>query len=156
VALLAAFVAAPAAAEPVKVEAVLAPTQQIKADFKDGSKQFVLMVRREGKSTGQGMLASATVVEYGWHDIQPPHGGHPHGYLEVTAANGDVAYLKWTVRAVFVKGDDKPKLIDYGFWELSSGNGKFANMRGVGTLEIKAASPTERLFVLEGEIAPKP
>ena len=36
-------------AEPVAVEAVMAPTQSIRMDFKDGSNHFVLMVQREGQ-----------------------------------------------------------------------------------------------------------
>jgi hypothetical protein len=57
---------------------------------------------------------------------------------------------------VFARGDEKPKLVDYGFWELTSGTGQFKDMRGVGTLEIKGVSPTDRKFILEGEISPKP
>ena len=143
-------------AEPVAIEAVMAPTQSIRMDFKDGSNHFVLMVQREGESTGSGILAGAQVVEQGWHDIHPPFGADPLGYLEFTAENGDVAYIKWTVRAVFVKGDERPRLIDYGHWELVSGTGQFEGKTGVGTLEIKPASPTDRLFVLTGEIADKP
>ena len=143
-------------ADAVDVEAVMAPTNSMRMDFQDGSKHFVLMVRREGAAEGEGILAGAKVVEHGWHDINPPFGGDPQGYLEFTAANGDVAYVKWTVRAVFTRGEDKPKLIDYGHWELVSGTGQFAGMTGVGTMTIKPASKTDRLFTLTGEIAPKP
>ena len=149
-------VASTAAAAPVQLEAVLSPTDQIRLDFKDGSDHFVLMVRREGSAEGTGILDGAKVVEHGWHDIQPPHGADPQGYLELTAANGDIAYLKWTVRAVFVKGQERPRLLDYGHWELVSGTGRFADMRGVGTVVIKAESPTDRRFILEGEIGKRP
>jgi hypothetical protein len=37
-----------ASAAPVSVRAVMSPTDEIRMDFKDGSKHFVLMVRREG------------------------------------------------------------------------------------------------------------
>lgn len=151
-----AIYAGPTMAEPVQVEAVMAPTQSIRMDFKDGSKRFVLMVQREGEASGSGILAGTKVVEQGWHDINPPMGGDPLGYLEFTAENGDVAYIKWIVRAVFMKGDERPRLIDYGHWELVSGTGQFAGKTGVGTLEIKPASPTDRLFVLAGEIADNP
>lgn len=147
---------AAAQADPVRVEAVMAPTNSIRMDFQDGSKHFVLMVRREGTAAGEGLLAGGKVIEHGWHDIHPPFGGDPHGYLEFTAPNGDVAYIKWTVRAVFTRGAEKPRLIDYGHWELVSGTGRFAGMRGVGTMTIKPASETDRLFTLEGEIAPAP
>lgn len=145
-----------AGAEPVRVEAVLAPTDSLRMDFKDGSKHFVLMVRREGMAEGEGIFAGTTVVEHGWHDIYPPVAGDPHGYLELTAPNGDVAYLKWTVRAVFIKGAKKPALFDNGVWELVSGTGRFAGLAGVGSLVIKPASPTDRRFIMAGEVGPKP
>ena len=59
-----------AGAAPVKFEAVVSPKEQIRLDFADGSKHFVLMVRREGKATGQGLLSGAQVTEYGRHDIK--------------------------------------------------------------------------------------
>jgi len=143
-------------AEPVRIEAVMTPTQSMRMDFADGSKHFVLMVRREGAATGDGIFAGAKVVEHGWHDIYPPVAGDPHGYLELTAPNGDVAYLKWTVRATFLKGAEKPALYDNGVWELVSGTGQFAGLAGVGSLLIKPASPTDRRFILEGEVGPRP
>ena len=83
-------------------------------------------------------------------------GADPHGYLQFKAANGDIANIKWTVRAVFFKGEKKPKLVDYGHWELVSGTWYFANRTGVGTLTIKPTSKTDRLFTLAGEIGPQP
>jgi len=150
------FFAGAALAEPVNIEAVMSPTDQIRMNFKDGSKHFVLMVRRTGTATGSGLLAGTSVVEQGWHDINPPFGADPQGYLEMTAANGDVAYLKWTVRAVFTKGEAKPELHDYGVWELVSGTGQFADKRGIGTLEIKPVTKTDRKYILSGEIGEKP
>jgi len=49
----------------LSVKAVMAPTDVLKMDFKDGSKHFVAMVRREGKAEGSGALAGASVTEYG-------------------------------------------------------------------------------------------
>jgi hypothetical protein len=143
-------------ADMVSVNAVMAPQESIRMDFGDGTKHFVLMVRREGKSEGTGALAGADVTEYGWHDINPPLGADPHGYLQFTTSSGDIANIRWTVRAIFFKGEDKPRLADYGHWELVSGTGQFANMTGVGTLTIKAASKTDRLFTLDGELGPRP
>lgn len=143
-------------AETVSLQAVMVPQETIRMDFGDGSKHFVLMVRREGKSEGTSALADASVSEFGWHDIDPPNGADPHGYLQFTADNGDVANIKFTVRAVFINDGDKPRLADYGFWELTSGTGQFASMTGVGTLTIKSASETDRLFSLEGELGPRP
>ena len=145
-----------AQADPLKVEAVMTPKEKIQLDFADGSKQFVLMVRREGDAKGTGLLNGTKVVEYGVHDIVPGVGGDPRGYLVMTATNGDTAYVKWQVRAVFVPGaDGKPQLLDNGFWEIASGTGSFAGMTGAGTLHIKAVSPTDRKFILEGDVFPK-
>jgi hypothetical protein len=143
-------------AQEVSVKAVMVPQESIKMNFKDGSKRFVLMVRREGTSEGTGALAGASVEEFGWHDINPPKDGNPQGFLQFTTANGDVANIQFTVRAVFLKGAEKPRLADYGFWELVSGTGQFKDMTGVGTLTIKPASKTDRTFTLNGELGPKP
>ena len=82
--LLAAAMSA-AQAEIVKFEAPVSQKEAIKLDFADGSKHFFLLVRREGKSEGQGPLADANVTEYGAHDIVPGVGGEPRGYLEFTS-----------------------------------------------------------------------
>lgn len=145
-----------AVAETFKVEAVLAPQEHMKLEFQDGSKHFVLLVRREGKAEGTGPFAGAAVMEYGMHDIIRGVGGEPRGYLEIATTSGDIAYLKWQVRAVFFKGEGKPRLADNGYWELAGGTGQFEGQRGLGTLVIKAASKTDRLFIIEGELAPAP
>lgn len=145
-----------AAAETMKVSAVLAPTKSMKLDFQDGSKHFVLLVQREGTAKGTGPLAGSAVTEYGMHDLIRGVGGDPRGYLEFKAPNGDIGYVQWHVRAIFFKGEKKPRLADYGFWQLVGGTGGLKGMTGVGTLTIKPASKTERLFTLEGEIGPKP
>jgi hypothetical protein len=145
-----------ASAETMKVEAVMAPTKSMKLDFQDGSKRFVLLVQREGNAKGSGPLAGSAVTEYGMHDITRGIGGDPQGFLEFKTPGGDIGYVKWRVRAVFFKGEKKPRLADYGYWELVGGTGGLSGMTGVGTLTIKPASKTERLFTLEGEIAPKP
>lgn len=143
-------------ADTIKISAVMAPTKAMKLDFQDGSKHFVLLVQREGKAEGTGPLAGSAVTEYGMHDIVPGVGGDPQGYLEFKTANGDIGYVQWRVKAIFFKGDKKPRLADYGYWKLVSGTGGLKDMTGVGTLTIKAASKTDRLFTLEGEIGPKP
>jgi len=140
-------------AAPVKIEAVVSPRDNIRLDFADGSKHFVAMMRREGKATGQGVLSGATVTEYGIHDIQPGIAGDPHGYLVFTLPEGDIAYVKWALRGVFVRGaDGKPMLLDNGVWEVVGGTGKLKGLQGAGTLHIKpASSPLDRNFILEGE-----
>ncbi len=140
-------------AESVKFEAPVAQKEAIKLDFADGSKHFFLLVRREGKSQGQGPLADANVVEYGAHDIVPGVGGEPRGYLEFTRPDGDKAYIKWTIQAVFVPGPDaKPRLLDNGLWQVVSGTGKLAKLKGAGTFHLVPTGPTDRRFVLEGEL----
>lgn len=144
-----------AMAEPLSVRATMVPKEQIKLDFKDGSGHFVLMVRREGTVSGSGLLDGASVVEFGRHDIVPGVAGDPSGYLVVTKGDGNIAYIKWTVRAVFLPGKDgKPEIHDNGFWEVVSGTGAFKDLKGAGTLHIKAAGPTDRIFILEGDLVP--
>ena len=148
---------ATARAEMIKLEAVMSPKQQMKLDFKDGSGHFVLMVQREGKAEGSGALAGAAVTEYGVHDIIPGVSGDPRGYLVFAGLNGDEAYVKWQVQATFIPGDDgKPKLLDNGVWQIVGGTGHFKTLKGAGILHIKAVSPTDRRFILEGELTPVP
>jgi hypothetical protein len=145
-----------ATAETVDVSAVLSPTQVIQLSFKDGSGHFVMMVQREGKSEGSGALSDASVTEYGMHDIIPGVSGDPQGYLVFKNSSGDEAYIKWKVRAVFLpQPGGKPKLEDYGFWEIAGGTGAFSGMKGVGSLQIKPAGKKERRFILKGEISQK-
>jgi len=144
------------AAEEISFSSVMTPTESIKMNFNDGSKHFVLMVHREGKVEGTGPLSGTDASEYGWHDINPPVGADPHGYFQFKTKKGDVANIKYTVRAVFFKGKDKPKLVDNGFWELVSGTGQFKGMTGSGTLSIKPASEKDRLFSFQGELGPRP
>jgi hypothetical protein len=83
----------------------------------------------------------------------PGVGGEPRGYLEFTKADGDKTYIKWTIQAVFVPGaDGKPKLLDNGVWQVVSGTGKLAKLQGAGTFHLVPAGPTDRRFVLEGEL----
>jgi len=142
-----------ALAAPVEVSAVMSPKEQMRLDFKDGSKHFVLLVRREGMAEGSGALAGTAVTEFGMHDIQRGVGGDPAGYLVFTADDGSEAYIKWRVRAVFVPAaDGKMKLLDNGYWEVAGGTGRYTDLQGAGTLHIKPASKTDRRFILNGEL----
>lgn len=145
-----------ALAAPVSVTTVLDPQERMRFEMGDGTPHFVLAVRREGVSEGEGALAGARVTEFGWHDIQPPLGGDPRGYLRFESENGDVAVIKFTMRAVFVKDAEKPQLHDNGFWEMVGGTGQFADKRGVGALTIEPAGGPKRLFTLTGLIDEKP
>ena len=62
-------------AEPAKFDALVAQKEAIRLDFADASKRFFLLVRREGKTEGQGPFAGANVREYGVHDVVPGVGG---------------------------------------------------------------------------------
>jgi hypothetical protein len=142
-----------AQAEPVKFEAVVTQKEAIRLDFADASKRFFLMVRREGKTEGQGPLAGSAVEEYGAHDVVPGVGGEPHGYLAFATADGSKAYLKWSILAVFVPGPDgKPKLLDHGVWQVVGGTGKLEKLKGAGTFRLRFPGPNDRRFVMEGEL----
>jgi hypothetical protein len=150
----AALAGSSAVAAPVAVEILLTPQEQMKYEFADGSKHFILAVRREGVAEGSGMFAGATVTEFGWHDVHPPISGSPQGYLRIATQNGDIAVLRWTVKAVFLKGESKPALFDNGVWELVRGTGQFTDMRGVGSLVIEPRGGPN-LFILKGELGDK-
>ena len=140
-------------AAPVKVEVVVSPKEQMRLDFADGSKRYLVMVKREGKATGNGPLVGATVVDWGMHDVMPGIGAEAHGYLVFTMPEGDIAYIKSQFRAVSVPGSDgKPKNLLNGFWEVVSGTGKLKGLQGAGTLRINVVSPTDRQWILEGEL----
>jgi hypothetical protein len=145
--------ASTADAEPVKFDALVVHKDGIRLDFVDKSKRFFMLVRREGKTEGQGPLAGAVVQEYGVHDVVPGVSGEPHGYLEFTKADGDKAYIKWMIQAVFVPGPNgKPKLLDNGVWQVIGGTGKMESLKGAGRFNLIATGPTERRFALEGEL----
>ena len=151
----AALMAGNALAEPVSIEVLLEPQEQVRFEFGDGSKHFVLAVRREGKAEGSGAFDGAAVTEMGWHDVTPPLSGEPQGYLQMTTENGDVAILRWSVKATFIKDQEgKPALVNHGSWELVSGTGQFEDKRGVGSLIIRPQGGPN-LFILEGEVGDK-
>jgi len=144
---------ADAGAAEMKVEAVMAPQEQMRLDFEDGSKHFVLLVRRTGTAKGSGPLADAEVTEFGMHDLVRGQDGDPRGYLVFSLADGSKAYIKFRVRAIFVPGPNgKPKLLDNGFWEVAGATGSLKGLKGAGTLHIKPASKTDRRFILNGEL----
>jgi len=147
------FVASAAQAEQVKFEALVTQKEASRLEFGDASKRFFLLVRREGRSEGQGPLANAAAQEYGAHDIVPGVGGEARGYLEFATMDGSKAYLRWIIHAVFIPGPDgKPKLLDNGVWQVVAGTGKLEKLKGAGTFRLQFPGPTERRFVLEGEL----
>lgn len=137
-------------AAPMKIEAVIAPKTESKLEFADGSKRYLLATQREGKASGNGPLAGATMLEWGMHDVNPAAGALAHGYLVFTAASGDVAYIKYQFRGVPVPdAEGKPRFLANGFWETVGGTGKFSGLRGTGALRF---NPREREMVLEGDL----
>jgi len=140
-------------AAPVKVEAVISPKAESKLEFADGSKRYLLATQREGKATGNGPLAGATMLEWGMHDVTPGIGALGNGYLVYTTNEGDVAYLKYQIRGIPVPGPDgKPRNLINGFWEVSASTGKLKGLRGAGTVHINTVSPKERQWILEGDL----
>jgi hypothetical protein len=138
-------------AAPMKIEAVITPKTESKLEFADGSKRYLLATQREGKTSGTGPLAGATMLEWGVHDVDPSTGAHANGYLVFTAANGDIAYLKYQFRGVPVPGaDGKPRFVANGFWETAGGTGKLKGLRGIGSVHF---NPRERHWTLEGDLA---
>ena len=140
-------------AAPVKIEAVISPKAESKLEFVDGSKRYLLATQREGMTVGNGPLAGATMLEWGVHDVRPGTGAHGNGYLVFTAADGDIAYLKYQFRALWVPvGERKTDILINGHWEVVGGTGKFQGLRGAGTAQIKRLSPKERQWILEGDL----
>ncbi len=71
--------------------------------------------------------------------------------------DGDEAYVKWQIQANFVPGEDgKPKLLDNGVWQVAGGSGHFKGLKGAGIVHIKAVSPTDRRFTLDGDLVASP
>lgn len=140
-------------AAPVKVEAVISPKAESKLEFADGSKRYLLAIQREGKATGNGPLAGATMLEWGMHDVAPGVGAIGNGYLVFTISEGDVAYLKYQFRMIPVPGPGgKPQILINGFWEVAGSTGKLKGLRGAGTVHVNAVSPKERQWILEGDL----
>ncbi len=147
-----ATIAGTAWAEPLNVKAVMSPKEQIYVDLPTAQKHFILFVKREGKATGTGILDGAQLTEYGMHDIRPGVDGSPRGYIVAKLPNGDQAVIQWEVQATFIPGPDgKPKLLDNGVWRFIGGGGGFEGIKGAGILHIRAVSPTDREFSLDGE-----
>jgi hypothetical protein len=148
---------APASAEPMVLDAVLSTQEDISLAFKDDSRHFVVLLRREGSASGDGVFKDAKVVEFGMHDVTRGEDAKASGYIEATTTAGDIAYFRWRLRAFFVSGPDgQVKPINSGYWELSGGTGPFATLRGVGTLLIEFLNKTERRYLLEGDLSPAP
>ncbi|GIX48910.1 MAG: hypothetical protein KatS3mg131_3121 [Candidatus Tectimicrobiota bacterium] len=149
--LLAAGLPAAEALESLRLQAVMTPREAIRYDFPAPPQHFVLLVRRTGTVEGSGIWQGAQAVEYGMHDIRPGDEGVARGYLVLTLASGDQAFIQWQVQATFVPGPEgKPKLLDNGVWRFVGGTGSLSGIKGAGILHIKPVSKTDRRFLFEG------
>lgn len=150
---LLALAAAPLSAAPVQIETVVTPREQMRLEFADGSKRYFVMLKREGMASGTGPLAGASVIDWGAHDARPGTGAEGVGYLVFTTPDGDIAYIKSRFHAVALPGaDGKPRNILNGDWEVAGATGRLKGLRGAGGLRINVISPTDRQWLLEGEM----
>ncbi len=91
------------------------------------------------------------------HDITPGASGSINGYFEMTAANGDIAYIDWHIGAVFAPGPDGKLAMRYnGAWQIVGGTGRLKDAAGEGTLRMEVASATDRRFIFDGDVNAKP
>jgi len=144
--------ASSAHAASVQFAALIAPKADVTLAFEDGSKHLFRLVQREGKTTG-GPLDGTTMLEFGTHELTPV-GAEGRGYLVFTRESGDIAYLRfhWVAQGVAsADGDLTPRLA--GQWEVTGGTGRFASLRGVGTVRIEMPSSSERNWVFEGDMS---
>lgn len=140
-------------AEPITIEAVITPKTESKLELADGTNRYLLATQREGKASGNGLLAGATMLEWGMHDVHPGSSANGNGYLVFTTPDGDIAYLKYQFRTVFLPiSEGKRRLLASGYWEAAGGTGKLKGLRGGGTLQFTAPSPKERKWTLTGDL----
>lgn len=140
-------------AAPMKVEAIISPKAESKLEFADGSNRYLIATQRQGQVAGNGPLSGTTMLEWGMHDVTPGTGANGNGYLIFTAAEGDIAYLKYQFRALQIPvAAGKRRVLINGNWEVVGGTGKFQGLRGGGTIHVKPISPKERHWILEGDL----
>ena len=143
---------AAAIGDPIKIEALMAERQHMKLDFADGSRRYVMLMQREGASSGDQLLAGAKVVEFGLHDVTPNGATDTIFYHAFTLPNGDTAYIKSAFRGVTVRGPDgKPRNALNGLWEVVGASGQLKGLKGAGTVRLKRVSKEARQFTFEGE-----
>ena len=73
-----------AEAEPMTLDVVLSPKDNLRLDFKNNEQHFLDLTQREGVAAGDGVFADARVVDYGMNDVTVGDGGRASGYLEAT------------------------------------------------------------------------
>ena len=139
-------------AAPVEFAALITPKADVTLQFEDGSNRLVRLVQREGETSGDGPLDGTTMLEWGMHELTSEK-GNGQGYLVFTHGSGDIAYLRFDWQARLFRspsGSLSPKLA--GSWGIVGGTGRFASLKGVGSLRIEVRSARERYWVFEGDI----
>jgi hypothetical protein len=153
---LTAAAAGAADAEHFKFDAVIASKGDVSLEFADGSQHVVRLVQREGPIKGEGPFGGAALLEWGIHDMMFGKGSADgNGYLVVTRARGDIAYLKYQWRAIMAKGPDGRAVpLLGGQWEVVGGTGTLEGLMGLGTLRIEVLEGTSRHWIFEGDLIP--
>lgn len=145
-------------AEPVKFEATISPKADYTLNFADDSKHLVRLVQREGKTSGAGFLAGATMLEIGMHDmLMAQNTANFMGYLVFTKTNGDILYLKYDARAqALADASGTQQLLASGSWEVAGATGQLKGTKGLGTFRMTVPSATERRWLFDGDLSLPP
>jgi hypothetical protein len=151
--IVAATLAVTAHAAPIEIEILLTPKSSTKLELVDDSHRYMLASQREGQAIGSGPLAGTATLDWGVHDVQPGVGAIGRGYLVFTAAEGDIAYVKYEFHAQPMPSvDGKPFNLLNGVWEMVGGTGRFKAVHGAGTTHIDVVPPNDRKWRLVGDL----
>lgn len=100
--------------------------------------------------------ACSSWAEIGGFSVAPSaraHGRARRGAHCFVGSSAPILARPHEVQATFVPGPDgTPRLLDNGVWRLIGGTGALDGLKGAGTMHIKAVSPKDREFELNGEV----
>jgi hypothetical protein len=105
--------------------------------------------------TSKGLLAGATVLDWGLHEVPTgtdPNGGGP-GYLLFTLPSGVQLTMRLQMHLQYIpqaKGAPQPFI--FGLWEIVGASGSLRQLQGSDVIRVERPSADERLWVLEGEV----
>jgi hypothetical protein len=100
------------------------------------------------KVVSEGMLRSATVQEWVFHEVplRAVTAGQGTGYLVITRGPEDIIYLKTQLRQVTVRSKlGEPRSAFNGLWEVSGATEKFNGLQGADTLRTNRLSETTQI-----------
>ena len=106
-----------------------------------------------------------TVIQHGGGYVIQRARGQPADHhvqldvrnLEFTTAEGDIAYLKYQMKATPIPAQDgRPRNLINGSWDVVGNTGKLKQLQGAGVLRVNVISPNERSWILEGELVQAP